>query len=897
MEYAKQLPSSSTPFIGRRQELAEIGALLANPDCHLLTLLGPGGIGKTRLAIEAARRFSTEAGVEFVFVSLQSVHSADTLVSAVAAAVGISLTGQNDPTIQLIHQLRDRQVWLVLDNFEHLLDPGWPYGLAGAPVRQDQLGASSIGLLSDLLAAAPGVQMLVTSREALNVQDEWLYPLAGLETPNIVASSDAMRTAAVQLFVERARRARRDFAPEAEQEALIRICRLVEGMPLALELAAAWTKALPCAAIAAEITASLAFLATSMRDVPERHRSMWAVFDQSWARLAADERAVFTRLAVFQGGFSLEAATSVCLELSAESAAAAQHEIAGSRSTSYGHITILNCLASLVDKSLLRNEPSGRYQIHELLRQYAMERLREDPAEAERAQTAHSSYYIAFLHQRHSDLTSGRQCEATEEIAIELANVRAAWHWAIAHTDIAAIDQAGHVLTLYYKFRGSFQEGVQALTPAAQRLRRSTDLQQHTESLARVLNDLGTLYARSGRLVEARQAFAESLALDVQCDAPPSGLMTDPAIGLGVVAVSQGRHSEAAQLGEQARCRNEQHQHRRNLPYIYHLLATVARVQGHYRAAQQYARQAHTAALATQDRWWLSHCLIELGHIACARGAYTEARQHYQTSYTIRESFNDQKGVAGALLHAGYVALREQHYRQAQAQFERSLAIHRAIGDQHDIAHVLHGLGQVACALGDYDAAQRWFAQALPRTAAAQYTLLALQIFASGGQLLKLLGKPEWGVELAVFVLRHPASDRDTSERAQQLLLTCEAVLAAEQLSAAVQRGQTNDLAGTTPRLLAELTTPLQSKSATEQHPQPSPESSPPDDLLTEPLNTRELEVLRLIAAGRSNQEIADQLILALGTVKWYVRQIFGKLTVRNRTEAVARARILKLQV
>src|SRR3712207_1580304 len=343
------LPPQPTTFVGREAEVAALTRLLAEPDCRLVTIVGPGGIGKTRLALQVAARAAPAYADGVAFAPLQDVPTAELLVGALAEAVGCPLSGRDEPQDQLLAYLRDRELLLLLDNAEHLLD-----------------GAEFVG---ELLAAAPRLQLLVTSREALNLQEEWRYPLAGLEVPAVGQGRGVEACSAVALFVERARRVRRDFALEAEREGVVRICRLVGGLPLALELAAAWARTLPCAAIAEEIAGNLALLATSARNVPERHRSVRAAFDQSWQHLSWEERAVYARLAVFHGGFRRAAA----------------ERVAGAT---------LPVLATLLDKSLVRYEADGRYHLHELLGEYAAEQLAASPGEVGRGGGQPGAYYV-----------------------------------------------------------------------------------------------------------------------------------------------------------------------------------------------------------------------------------------------------------------------------------------------------------------------------------------------------------------------------------------------------------------------------------------------------------------------------------------------------------------------
>ncbi|MCB0180454.1 MAG: AAA family ATPase, partial [Anaerolineae bacterium] len=305
------LPRQPTSFIGRRTEITRLRERLTDPDCRLLTVVGPGGIGKTRLAIEAAAAVTPNFAHGVYFAPLQGIYSGDYLVSAIAEAVNFSLSGHLEPLAQVLNYLSDKMMLLLLDNFEQLVAQGGP------------------AIVMELLAAAPQIKLMVTSREVINLREEWLYPVRGLPVPPTDQPDGSDADDAVQLFVARARQVQPDFSADDEREAVLQICRLVEGIPLAVELAASWTKTLSCPAIAAEIQRSLDFLVTPLRNVSDRHRSMAAVFDTSWQLLSENEQHVFKRLSVFRGGFQRAAAEPV----------------AGAT---------LATLAALVDKSLLR---------------------------------------------------------------------------------------------------------------------------------------------------------------------------------------------------------------------------------------------------------------------------------------------------------------------------------------------------------------------------------------------------------------------------------------------------------------------------------------------------------------------------------------------------------------
>ncbi|HTF41416.1 MAG TPA: AAA family ATPase, partial [Propionibacteriaceae bacterium] len=361
---AHNLPVQLTTFIGRVEEMNELSKLLDDSACRMATLVGPGGSGKTRLVMEAARIMASEFPDGVYFVPLEPVGSVEFLVPAIADSIGLSLRGQEEPKAQLLNHLNDNQLLIVLDNFEHLI--------------------TAASVLSDMLAAATKLKLIVTTREALKLSEEWIFPVPGMRFPETNAAAGPENYDSVRLFVERAQRVKRGYSPEADWAAIVRLCQLTWGMPLAVELAASWINVLSCQEIVAEIERNLDFLASSLRNVPERHRSVRAVFAQSWSLLGQQERDVFARLSVFRGTFGREAA----------------EEIAGAS---------LPLLSTLVDKSLLKPLPESRYRVHELLRQYAFEKLSQSSEDVSRARDSHSAYYLDFLRRRTPDFIGGRQ--------------------------------------------------------------------------------------------------------------------------------------------------------------------------------------------------------------------------------------------------------------------------------------------------------------------------------------------------------------------------------------------------------------------------------------------------------------------------------------------------------
>ncbi len=376
------LPLAPTAFVGRETELAALADRLADPACRLLTLVGPGGIGKTRLAVQAAAKQLDAFANGVVFVPLAPLGSADLLVPAIADALDFTLTGRDSPQTQLLDYLSSKEMLLILDNCEHLL--------AGA------------GLFADILRRAPDVTMLATSRERLNVPGEWLFDVQGLPVPD--HWDTAADQTAVALFVQSVRRQLNNFAPtEAESAAVVRICRLVGGMPLAIELAAGWVRVLSCAEIAREIEHSLGILAGKQPGLPLRHQSLQAVYEHSWNLLTVEERGAFMRLSVFRGGFQREAV----------------EQVAGAD---------LRLLAALIDKSLVGAGPTGRYQLHELARQFAWEKLDQAGAVIDTA-NRHLVYFVAMGEQAAPELIGPRQATWLDRLELEHDNLRAALAW------------------------------------------------------------------------------------------------------------------------------------------------------------------------------------------------------------------------------------------------------------------------------------------------------------------------------------------------------------------------------------------------------------------------------------------------------------------------------------
>jgi predicted ATPase len=403
------LPVQSTPFIGREEDLAALEGMLIDPDIRLITIVGPGGIGKTRLALAFAERqlCNFEHGV--FFVPLASLDAAEDIVPAVARGLGFSFYEGVDHRQQLNDYLRAKSMLLLLDNFEHLLE-----------------GAS---LASEIVQAAPGVRVIATSREPLRLLDEQPFSVHGLDFPEWETPEDALEYDAALLFLSSARRSRSRFdLDQGDLQPLTRICRLVQGMPLGIVLAAGWVELLSPAEIAEELGQGIDILKTDLRDVPERQRSMRAVFDTTWEQLNRRERDVLKSLSIFRGGCSQKAI----------------RQVTG---------TTLMELKSLTGKSLINANRDGRHEMHELLREYVSEKLERDPEAAFQAHDRHCSYFLDSIAELEGDLYSPRVKRVMNDIDGDLENVRAALQWAAAHQQVERMDRAINPLFQYYFWR------------------------------------------------------------------------------------------------------------------------------------------------------------------------------------------------------------------------------------------------------------------------------------------------------------------------------------------------------------------------------------------------------------------------------------------------------------
>ncbi|MCB0032420.1 MAG: tetratricopeptide repeat protein, partial [Anaerolineales bacterium] len=697
------LPHPSTTFIGRQEERQRIAHLLQQADCRLISIIGPGGMGKTRLAIQAA----TEQGHTAYFVQLEAIDTAELIVPTIAQTVHFAVDSQEDALPQLVNFLRPKHWLLVLDNFEHLTQAG-------------------IAVINTLLNQTPHLKLLVTSRERLNVRGEWIIDLHGLDVPE-TNTADPQSYSAVCLFLNALERVRAgETAAPDELPAVVQICQLVQGMPLGLELAASWGSMLSCTEIASEIKNSLDFLAAAYRDLPARHQSLRAVFDHSWLLLNEQEQAAFRKLAVFRGGFDRTAAKEVA----------------------EAHLPLLHALTS---KSLLRLTSNGRYSVHPLLRQFAREKLQEQTNDWTEAHAKHGRYFVRFMRTHVEALKKGgHQQEALEQAERELENVRLAWRWALTEQQDEMLLTAAEAIYHFFAMTNRAREGEETVRGVVAHLQ-ARPLAHLTPLQKRLLGFAQGIQARflyiMGRQKEAQQLFQEALTLLrtygeaaatalISMFAIPANLKTptfrpqelyeeslayfehsDDKWGIATTYVRYVDHVRSTnttdddgiqrELMETCLRLRQQIGDQRGVANCLNYLCDLAYSRGDYEEAHERAAQSLAIHQTLGNQIGRAHSLNHLGQVAGSLGAYSEAQGYYQESLSLLRSYGNPRETADALDCVGYVTYLMGEYEAAAPYYQESLQISREIEDTHGEAWSLHNLGDIARARGLYQRAKQ----------------------------------------------------------------------------------------------------------------------------------------------------------------------------------------------
>lgn len=737
------LPMQANAFVGRTGELQTLAADLANPACRLLTILGPGGVGKTRLLVELGAKIVANFPGQFAhgvrYAALTHLDDGRLLTTAVADAVGATLSGVEEPLIELRNFLREKEMLLLLDNFEHLLE------------GDDD---ACLTVLTQILQQAPQVKVVVTSRIRLQLQEEWVFDLDGLPVPppawdkedRAMKMETAVSFAAVQLFIQAARRIRRSFTPDKDNlPAIVNVCRLLHGLPLTIEMAASWSRQLTPPDILQQIETDvdIDFLSLSARNIPDRHRTLRAVFEHSWQLLTAAEATAMRRLSVFRGPISVDAA----------------YKVAGCTAET---------LAALADKSMLQHQPESGppiYDMHALLRQFASQHLHHNPTERHHTEAAHAAYYANFLQQRTDALISGGTV-ATNDVAAAIDEIRAAWTWNFVHDQPENVNVSIEALSTFYWSKGWLQEGLEMATRAAQSAQKRTP--PHQPLLNRALMWQADFHAWLGQYEEASTRF-EHIIADLR-DAPPSPELAFSLGGLGRIHYWQGQY-DAAEATFTTCLQIARHLEEGYL--IALALSSLANTISASRMDYQRAWELYEESLAISreegDQFGSARALINMGAVAQEWGQLEKAKQLYAESLEIYRAIPYQHGISAALNYLGQTAYLNGEYDQAGTLIQESYDLNRETGNRRAMADSLKQLGNVAREAGRPQEALQRYGEAMQLAQALASDQLVLSVLLETA-VLHQSPHPQKARLLAATIIHHPGTGEELAAAAKEVL-------------------------------------------------------------------------------------------------------------------------------
>ncbi|MBA3944143.1 MAG: helix-turn-helix domain-containing protein [Herpetosiphonaceae bacterium] len=800
-------PLPPTDLVGREGELATVLALLEREQTRVLTLTGPGGVGKTRLALAVALQFQEQGDQEVLFVALAPLDAPEFVLPTIARAVGVPEDPSRPILTTLSIALRNRPCLLVLDNFEHI-------AAAGPEVAA-------------LRAACPGLRLLVTSRVVLHVQGEQVYPIPSLAlaTPHHLPPLDVLlHVSAVQLFIERAQAVKPDFALTAANAAtVVQICAQLDGLPLAIELAATRVGILPVQALQRRLQGdrmgqSLQLLTGGARDLPQRQRTVRDTIAWSYTLLPEVERSLFRWLGVFRGGWSLPAAEAICAD----------------------HLSLdaLDGLISLTEQSLLvvqDEDGEPRFGMLETIREYALEQL-EANGETEVTRREHATYYLRLAHDAEPMLLGAHQLIWLKRLEAEHDNLRAALRWFLNWGDADGALHLSGDLAHFWFLRGYWSEG--------------------------------------RRWLEA--------ALKVDEGREPDTVWTKVRTGAGLLAYYQGDYGRAATLCGESLWLSRQLGDQRGIVAALHGLAQVARAGDNYTAARAMYEESVDILRMLNDTWGLARTLNYLG-ISLLQDDPGAARPLIAEGLALFRQVGDRWGIALSLNDLGTISRLEGKFAEARLLLEETLDIFRMVGDKRGINRTLWLLAEISYNEGDYASARRLYMEALEILGTLGERVMTPVCLDGLAAVATAQGQLVGAARLfAVATVLRDASGATApaplrAQREENLART-RAVLGEVQFAAAWSEGQT--------MMPEQAVAQLDSGLLEIQTVMPYADAGAPALKGVARLTRREHEVLRLVAQGLTDVQVAAQLVVSPRTINAHLSSIYNKLGVNSRTTA-----------